>query len=351
MLWISQSLRFAILPICLALCVFLARGADTPAQSRPAAGSRFERLKNAKTWMYLIDDVSRKGAIEELANTGYDLIVLEPTNTLKGDEDWDSKGAVQSLRAARPGRIVLAYVSVAEAESYRTYWQADWKTPTKDGPGVPAFLLMADPDGWSEDYPAAYWDPQWRDIAISGKDSLLRKALADGYDGIYMDWVGAYEEPKVKAAAKKAGIDNPAQAMVDFILELRETARKEDPEFLVVAQNAPDLLDEDPRYAKAIDGVGAEDICFRGKANAKWDSPKGGDIANRYKDESSTARWTEQYQKYLKAGLPVFTVDYCVNEDNARMAYEVEAKAGFVPLVTRVSLARLTTTPPPALGK
>jgi len=324
--------------------------ASAMAQAPAPSGKRTEALRNAKTWMYLIDDVSREGALEELDATGYDLLVIEPTNTLKGEEDWDSKAAVQRLKANRPGRIVLAYLDIAEAESYRTYWKEEWRPPTKEQRGQPDFILIPDPDGWGDSYPVAYWDERWGEVVIDGKDSLLRKALADGYDGVYLDWILAYEEKKIKAAALAAGID-PVRAMVDFLLRLRETARREDPEFLVVGQNIPYLIDLDPRCAKAVDAVAAEDIFFRGRANAKWDSPKGGDVANRYKDESSTAGLIKQYHKLLSMGFPVFTVDYCLQEENAKMVYEALSKEGFVPLVTRVSLSRLTTTPPPALEK
>ena len=96
-----------------------------------------------------------------------------------------------------------------------------------------------------------------------------------------------------------------------------------------------------------IDGIGFEDTWFGGKANTPWGKPKGGDIANKYKDESSTGRRIEQYKKYLKAGRPVFTIDYCLKAENAKRVYEASRGAGFVPLVTQVALSRVTETPPP----
>ena len=53
-----------------------------------------------------------------------------------------------------------------------------------------------------------------------------------------------------------------------------------------------------------------------------------------------------QSRKYLELGIPVFTVDYCIDEDNAYEVYEAAREYGFIPLVTRVSLSGITETPP-----
>ena len=58
--------------------------------------------------------------------------------------------------------------------------------------------------------------------------------------------------------------------------------------------------------------------------------PKGGDIPNRDREESSTARRVRQYQKYLKVNKPVFTIDYCLKPENAKRVYEASRAAGFV---------------------
>ena len=324
------------------LFAILALGA-LPAAADPSAA---DRLRAAKSWMYQIQDIDRKGAVEALAGSAYDLLVVEPTDTNRDTRDWDGKGMVPKLKAGKPGRLVLAYVDIGEAESYRTYWGKDWKAPTKKGPGIPEFLLAPDPDGWAENYPVAYWDPRWRAIVAEGPESLVGRALADGFDGVYMDWVEAYDDDRVRKAAKKAGID-PERAMTDFILAIRESARKTKPDFLLIAQNAPYLIDADPRYAGAIDGMAAEDTWFRGEADAKWKDPKGGDIPNREKDEGSTAARIRQFHKYKERGLPVFTCDYSLNPETAAAVYAASRKEGFIPLVTRVSLARMTETPPP----
>ncbi len=195
----------------------------------------------------------------------------------------------------------------------------------------------------------AWWDPRWYDIIIEGEKSLLKQAIADGYDGIYMDWVEVYDDPDVVAVAAAQGID-PARAMVDFISRLRTVARTLDPDFLVVAQNAPFLIDEDSRYTSVIDGVAFEDTWFGGTGDAQWGDPQGGDIPNEDTEEYGTVGRIKQYKKYLAKGIPVFTCDYCRNRDHAADVYEKARAHGFVPLVTQVALSEMTTTPPPWLN-
>jgi cysteinyl-tRNA synthetase len=301
-------------------------------------------LKDVKTWMYQLQGVENTGAVAALAGSGYDMLVVEPTATVKGCQGFDMKGMVGRFHAGKGGRVVLAYIDIGEAESYRTYWRSTWRAPKNNNPGSPDFILRADPDGWAENFVVAYWDQRWQ-LVLANE---LVKIMNAGFDGIYLDWVDGYEDAAVLAEAKRQHVD-PAAAMIDFIASLRTTARKANPKAVVIAQNAPYLLDEDARYANVIDGLAMEDIWFRGRPDAGWNSPAGGDIPNRWNDEYSTAALVKQCKKYLAAGKAVFTVDYCLKPAHAAQVYRDSAKAGLTPLVTRVSLAKITTTPPPAL--
>ena len=304
-------------------------------------------LTGVHHFMYQLQGLENPAAVEQLANSHYDLLVVEPTFTVKGNEQFDARAMVAKLKAGKPGRLVVAYVEIGEAEKFRIYWDKSWKPPAKRRRGSPAFLLAPDPDGWQDDVSIAFWDPQWQAIWL-GENGLLKKIMAAGFDGVYMDWVEAYDEKRVVTEARKQGID-PTRAMVDFITAIRQEVRKIQPRGVVIAQNAPDLIDADPRYASLIDGVGFEDTWFSGAADAGWDDPKGGDIANTGTDDDSPAARLKQYQKFLRAGIVVFTIDYCLKPENASHVYADAAKVGVIPLVTRVSLDKITTTPPPGL--
>jgi cysteinyl-tRNA synthetase, unknown class len=348
----TRLFRFAagctlLLPV-LALICGPGRAATGPAGSvaaQPAVRPRMA-ITAVRSFMYQLQNLEQPAAVEALARSDYDLLVVEPTATLDEQPHFDAKAMVARLHAGKPGRIVLAYLNAGQAESYRTYWKSTWKPPTKAHRGTPDFILIPDPDGWSDNYNVAYWDPRWQQTFATNADSEVRSAMGAGFDGVYLDWIDAYTDDRVVAAARKQHI-NPARAMADFLLCIRREARAINPHALVVQQNAIGLLDDDPRSLAAIDAVGVEDTWFSGRANAHWGTNGAGDIPNRARDDGSTVARLTQYARYIKAGKPVLTIDYCRNAQHAAQVYRDALAHGLVPLVTQVSLDHLTTTPPP----
>ncbi len=189
----------------------------------------------------------------------------------------------------------------------------------------------------------AFWDARWQDIMVNDDSSMLKKAIADGFDGIYMDWVEAYDDEYVMARADSLGID-AADEMVAFIAMIRDTARNYDPDFLVVAQNAADLCDDHPGYFSVIDGISQEDLSFYGESDVDWGNPAGGDQAQ---DPAYKTYLVSKLDLYLAAGLPVFTVDYCLIPANIDAAYAFSSGRGYIPFVTQTSLSQLPLYTPP----
>ena len=167
-----------------------------------------------------------------------------------------------------------------------------------------------------------------------------------GFDGVYLDWVEAYDDEKVMEFADKREID-AADKMIKFIKKIRRKGQKITPDFLVISQNAPYLLDENQSaYLSVIDGQAMEDVWFGGEGDGEWNDPHAGDIPNTYTDDYSTENLIIQLLKYKSLGIPVFTCDYCISITNANNVYQTSASYGFCPIVTRVSLSKLTETPP-----
>lgn len=329
-----------ILPAC--------SGTSSDSSDSNGAGSvdRVALLKSVASWMYQIQELDASGAVGALAATDYQMLVLEPTYTNVDQEDFDVVEMIQSLRIRPNGshRLLIAYIDIGEAEDYRTYWGSDWVAPTATKRGSPDFLITIDPDGWSGNYPVAFWDSRWQELWL-GENGLVAKLAKLGFDGVYLDWVEAYDNDRVKAKAEEDGV-NAADAMVEFISQIRQAGRRVTSDLLVVAQNAPYLIDESTKgYASVIDALAMEDTWFRGEGDAEWDDPDAGDIPNDDADEFSTEGRLDQYKKYKDRGLPVFTVDYCIDDENAARVYRDSRANGLVPLVTRVSLSRLTETP------
>lgn len=304
--------------------------------------SRKKLLKKAKTWMYQIQGLETDKQIEKLAGTSYPLLVIEPNFTHRDMTDFDINGMIKKLRNKK--RLILAYIDIGQAESWRSYWKKNWKAPKHDKKGYPDFLVTVDPDGWEDCYPVAYWDKNWKKI-WTGKNGLISKLAKKGFDGVYLDWVEAYDDETIIKNAEKEKI-NPALEMIKFIEEIGHSGRKITKDFLIIPQNAPFLIDFAPlRYAQAIDALAVEDTWFHGKADAKWESPDAGDIKSRHFGRWSTKNRLIQYKKFLNLGIPVFSVDYCVKKKNAEFVYRKARKYGLIPLVTRVDLSRITETP------
>lgn len=319
------------------------------------AGSAAEKpgngpLSNVRNWMFQLQELDEDGAVEALAASEYDMLVIEAGYNFS-DWAYDTPQIVDRLKVKPDGgsRLLLAYIDIGQAEDYRDYWQDDWVAPTAHKRGNPEFLITIDPDGWSGNFPVAFWDDDWQSLWL-GSSGIVADLAKYGFDGVLLDWVEAYDDDLVREAAKGAGV-SPETSMITFIEELGNSGRAINPSFLVVAQNAIYLIDADPdRYTKAIDAVAIEDTWFHGWGDSDWDDPDGGDQHDRHDDEYSTDARLAQMALYQKAGLPVFSVDYALNKNNVAKVYSEAISHGFVSLVTRVSLSKLTDTPPPSLA-
>ena len=318
-------------------------------------------LADVESWAYQIGGIENDGAVDALVESRYDLYVLEPTRSDRENTDFDTANMVARLHASpggRPGRnkLVVAYIDIGEAEEWRTYWPEDWVPPSDTERGDPDFLITADPDGWAGNYPVAYWDERWKDILIYDDNSVLQQVLDDGFDGIYMDWVEGYSDETVMAAAQEEGLD-PAEEMIEFIREIRDHARLQNPDFLIIPQNSPEILEFGGQdYLDLIDAIALEQIYFDGDADTDWDDPQAGDkqVQDACPADDDECGYSREFYEgwadaYLDAGVPVFCVDYAADAANVAEAYENATANGYIPYVSRRPLDRLTDTPPAGL--
>ncbi len=154
------------------------------------------------------------------------------------------------------GRTVLAYLSIGEAESYRYYFDPAWL-----GAKPPAWLGNENPD-WPGNYKVLYWSADWQDLVYA----YLDKIVAAGFDGVYLDIVDAYwhwADPE-NGEGLVIGEALAAERMISFIARIAARARATDADFLVVPQNAEEILDFDTsdHYLDSMDGIGIEDLFY-----------------------------------------------------------------------------------------
>lgn len=271
---------------------------DEPSKAEGVPSTVINNIK-ISTWMYQIQDLY-DDRIDTLGNTNYDMLVVEPGFNFT-ESPYDTVRIVNSLSEKPNGdkRLLIAYVDIGQAEDYRDYWKNDWVAPTQDTQGVPDFLVSIDPDGWTDNYPVAYWDVRWKSIWLDN-DGIIATLANQGFDGIYLDWVEAYDDQKVIEYAESQNID-PKREMLNFIDELRMKGKQSNPDFVVISQNAQYLLDYDPEvFASIIDGIATEDTWFYGEGDANWEDANAGDLfgGDRHQEEYSTENRVKQNIKY-----------------------------------------------------
>ena len=81
--------------------------------------------------------------------------------------------------------MIVAYMSIGEAEDYRYYWKPSWKINN------PSFIVSSNPS-WPGNYKVQYWDSTWQSIIFGNDDSYTKKILSAGFDGVYLDIIDGY---------------------------------------------------------------------------------------------------------------------------------------------------------------
>jgi cysteinyl-tRNA synthetase len=318
-------------------------------------------VSNIQFWGYQIQNVNEPVSTSAMIYSSYDMLVIEPTRTdwSSADKDFNTREFVEQLKSTEGSdplfrKLVIAYIDIGEAEDWRWYWT--WSTTWPQGdPDPPAdwpdYIVGRDPDGWEGNYPVAYWDPDWKDVVIYGSNqvqhagrdynSIIQEVITDRFDGIYLDWVEAFEDPNVIAAAVADGKD-PAVEMIAFINEMRAYATNYNPNFIIIQQNAASLCSNHPELFASIDAIAQEAIWFDGLATDDWENKAGYDREN---PEDLVDYYLGYLEQYKTAGVPVFDCEYAYAY--AREGYSNALAAGFIPYCTRRSLSKLSTTPPP----
>jgi cysteinyl-tRNA synthetase len=257
-------------------------------------------------------------------NTAYDLVIMD--YAADGDDETTYTAAQIAALKQSPGgdKIVLAYMSIGEAEDYRFYWDERWDA---DGDGqpdslAPPWLDIENPD-WEGNYKVHYWDPDWQAIVFRYADRLLEAS----FDGAYLDIIDAYEYYADR------GRSTAAQEMADLVGAIRAYVRARDPDFYIFPQNAPELASLIPAYLNSVDGIGQEDTYYGYEGDDVMTPP------------AVTAGLEGYLDLFRNAGKLVLTVDYAITPAHVDDAYAKAQAKGYVPFVTVRDLDRLTINP------
>lgn len=291
-------------------------------------------IENVTSWGYQLQGKGGKPIkIKDVIAYDVDLMVLDySADGTKNHEFRPSE--IADVKAS--GKIVLAYMSIGEAEDYRFYW--NW---------MPKNIIIEENPDWPGNYKVKYWEQGWKNIIFgttSGKKkSYLDRIIDQGFDGVYLDIIDAYEFVGPHEIGGNDMRRTAAEDMITFVTQIANYARitRGKTEFLVVPQNAAYIWNEEnfpdspkPKrkskkmknlYFAHIDAIGVEDVFFCGNK----------DENNPYKPD----KWVINHlSKYLAAGKTILSVEYLTKKKKVKKYYKAAHRKGYIPLATKRDL-------------
>jgi cysteinyl-tRNA synthetase len=147
-------------------------------------------LSDAKNFLYLINTSvkfsEKSDFLAAVSGTNYDIIIMDRDFN---DEQF-SADEISTLKTKQNGgkRLVICYMSIGEAEDYRSYWDSSWEKE-KNSPE----WLYAENKKWRGNYKVFYWMQSWKNIIYGTENSYLTSIIKKDFDGVYLDIIDAYE--------------------------------------------------------------------------------------------------------------------------------------------------------------
>lgn len=149
--------------------------------------NNIDSLSQALNFLYMINPTqeSKEAYLQALEQSRHDVLIIDAF--FNETEALDTNDLARLRMKPQGGRrLIISYMSIGQAESYRWYWKPFWMaTP-------PSFIVHEDPY-WTGNYYVNYWDPSWQNIIAGPGDSYLTRVVTAGFDGVYLDLVNAFE--------------------------------------------------------------------------------------------------------------------------------------------------------------
>ena len=291
-------------------CALILTSVAAPAAEMKREASK-TMLSQVKLWGCQFQNLD----IAQAAASPLDLIIIDPDAQDSHGRALDASD-VAKLKVKPDGsrRLVLSYISVGEAESYRRYWKEGWRVEAPD-------WLGPENTNWPGSFVVRYWQDGWKNHLYGKPQSTLDHLLTLGFDGMFLDRVDAYNDwTSTRPMAP--------QEMVELVDTLAHYARQRQPGFLIIGQNSEELL-RNATYTSAVDGVSKESLLYGLDAPGR---------ANKAED----VEWSLTRLKGAKRqGLPIFAIEYLDDPATISAARTELAKQGFVPFFATRMLDRL----------
>jgi cysteinyl-tRNA synthetase, unknown class len=307
-------------------------------------------LNDVKTWGYQLQRVDPGRLPPSL-----DLMVVDYSRTGSEGRAWTPE-EVEAIRRRPDGsqRVVLAYMSVGEAENYRFYWWSHWAT-------TPPKWLGTENPNWPGNFPVRFWHASWmRNIVdpapstlerlietrLSWRKPYLDRVIEAGFDGVYLDRVDIYEMWLKDQPTAQAD-------MVSFVRDISSYAKARRPGFLVVPQNGEELL-KIRAYRDAIDGAAKEDLYYgvggNGTKNSDSDIAASRALLDRLRLDKKpvfVVEYLDQPLTRADAQRRISSTSYALNFAKRGLNATPELVPPLPPPLPPLPVGTATTTTPP----
>ena len=160
-----------------------------PAPNRPAKDGDVSLLVEAQNYLYLLNPekfAQAEDLVGAVARSDFDVVIID--SFFRSDRPFAAADLAQMQRKPDGGRrLALAYLNVGSVENWRYYWQPGWRTDD------PSWIGETYSDDYPDEFWARYWRQEWHDIIYRSDASYLRRVLDQGFDGVFLDNIDAYE--------------------------------------------------------------------------------------------------------------------------------------------------------------
>lgn len=199
-------------------------------------------LAHATSWRF----VPGAGDLAELEADRSNVLVIGD-KTISGRDLTEHDIAAIKDRASTGPRLLLAYINVTDVGPESSIWDQAW------GLSRPAWS-----DGDSCDVAngmrVKFWDADWKALIFRRAGSLVDRAIAQGFDGVFVGGMTSF-----------AHFSEPAETLkseaVRFMAELAAVARKKKQGFVTMSDGNAALLAQ-ADFRAAIDGVGIDGLLY-----------------------------------------------------------------------------------------
>ncbi|SFT50345.1 cysteinyl-tRNA synthetase, unknown class [Selenomonas sp. GACV-9] len=142
-------------------------------------------LRDVRNFLVLLNpgQYARETYFAKLEQSPYDLLILD----LYCEDRPLTAAEVQRLQHKPQGgrRLVYAYMSVGEAETYRAYWRPEWQAKRPD-------WMAEENEDWGS-HRVKYWRPEWQAILYGSPSAYLDTIMQAGFDGAFLDVIDVYQ--------------------------------------------------------------------------------------------------------------------------------------------------------------